>query len=336
MPKILLFLLADTGQKQTIAGYVLNVSPIKYAKRTNKPYFNADFETDKRVTDLVCFSPSKRELFAQVATNRGGCEITNANTNDQTIIVSDYSTVRAKELGFTRNSVYTFKTVAEVINEIALDSTINTRGVLALDEVRHLDVSNEKIPIREGFLIDETGSVKITLWREYTRLEDGVTYDLLKVVKIKYAGEERLQTVHNTMYERSLEQVENYIIPERNQPEVLRDASIIAIEEDSLLLCGICKSTAFPGNKPLYTCGDCKSTMLTDKLRKKSVKKVTVQNGADRFKLNCHLQNVSRCFPDKNTELMDTEQLTLLLLTNTFVITYENTTGNVVNLEKQE
>ena len=128
---------SSSSEKTDVSGYVLTVSPMKSSKRTNKPYFNLDFETENEIKHVVCFSPSKRRLFENAREHHHGCEINNALVKDNnTIFVSDYSTIRPKELGFPVTNEYEYKTVNEVINEVPLDRNVNMHGVLDLDDVR--------------------------------------------------------------------------------------------------------------------------------------------------------------------------------------------------------
>ena len=71
-------------------------------------------------------------------------------------------------------------------------------------------VGQNEVPTREGNLIDETGSIKITLWREYTSINSNTTYDFRELVKIRYGSTVQLQTVHNSTYTVSDEPVEDY------------------------------------------------------------------------------------------------------------------------------
>ena len=63
------------NEKRNLIGYVLSVSPVKIAKRTNKQYFAMDLETESDIKNVICFSPSKRRLFNDAAVQRTGCKI---------------------------------------------------------------------------------------------------------------------------------------------------------------------------------------------------------------------------------------------------------------------
>ena len=75
---------------------------------------------------------------------------------------------------------------------------VNVRAAIELEETRHL--TGDEVPIRDGHLIDKTGSIKLTLWREYSEIESGKTYEFLHLMKLKYAGEVVLQSVNTTTY----------------------------------------------------------------------------------------------------------------------------------------
>ena len=116
------------------------------------------------------------------------------------IYINDYSMVQEKELGFSHNPAVDYLTVDKVLHQVPLDAKVHARGVVVLDEIRNVHSRGEEISIRDGYLVDETGRIKLTLWREYCDLLDNrSTYDLKNLLKMKYSGEIRLQTSHNTI-----------------------------------------------------------------------------------------------------------------------------------------
>ena len=141
---------------------------------------------------------------------------------------------------------YEYNTVQEVINEIPLDSKVNVIGAVELEPVRHVTVNESEAPIREGHPIDNTGSVKLALWREYTEIEAGQTYEFLRLIKVKFNGEIVLQSTTQTTYQRSSNQLENYEIPERNELNTFENVSIVAIDSSDTRNCTICKAAAEP------------------------------------------------------------------------------------------
>ena len=236
-----------SDSNNTITGYVLSVSPMKSARKNNRPYFNLDLETENEVINVFCFSPSKRQLFVESANDHTGCEIQNATVkNPTTIFVCDYSTIRAKELGFPRTNTYEFKTVCEVINEVPLNTQVNLHVVVDLTEIRYITVGNDEVPNRDGFIIDNTANMKLTLRREYTTIESGQTFDFLRLVKIKYAGEIVLQSINSTSYSTSQHQIENYEVPERNSSVQLDNVYILAIAVSVSYVCNL-PCCCYPG-----------------------------------------------------------------------------------------
>ena len=98
-------------------------------------------------------------------------------------------------------------------------------------------VRDEDVSIRDGYLVDGNNRIKLTLWREYCdTLENRSTYDLRNLLKMKYSGEVRLQSLHNTSYSRSVEQIEDYQGIPVVEHLVLANVKIDSIES-SLPLC---------------------------------------------------------------------------------------------------
>ena len=287
----------------------------KKFKKKNRHYFNFDLETSSDVKSVVCFSPSKHKIFEDASNDQSGCEIINAtlNNDESTIYVSDYSTIHTKELGFTRTNQYDFKRISEVVNEVPLDTKVNVQGAVALEETRHVTVNGDEVAIREGHLIDETGNIKITLWREYTEVESGQTYDFLRLIKIRYAGEVVLQSINSTTYQVSRNQLEGYEVPARVEPNMLDDVAVVAIDISETHMCMICKAPAIPGEIQLYNCAKCRSVMLTSSLRRKSLKKFTIILNSDHCQFNCHDSVLAIAFPTRNIADMDVDQLSLMI-----------------------
>ena len=93
-----------------------------------------------------------------------------------------------------------YHTLHEVINEVPVDTRVNVRGLVMLSDTKTVIVGQNQVPIREGYIVDETGQMKITLWQEYTGIENGKTYDFLQLSKIRYGSQVILQSVHLTSY----------------------------------------------------------------------------------------------------------------------------------------
>ena len=193
-PAVSCLLLADS-----ITGYVVDVSTVKVAKSSGKPYFWLEIQTADKIDSALCFSPSKRKLFNELCSERRGCSINNVKAGNHTFYVNDYSTVEEKDLGFVYSTDIDYLTVEQVINQVALDTKVNVRGVVLLQPIHSVRVGDdEDVSIRDGHLVAENASIKLTLWREYCELfEHETTYDFKNLLKMKYSGEIRLQSLYN-------------------------------------------------------------------------------------------------------------------------------------------
>ena len=97
-------------------------------------------------------------------------------------------------------------------------------------------------------------------------------------------------------------------------------------------VCGICKTAAIPGDTQLFKCGNCSNVMLRSNLKRKTLKKITVDGVSDKNQFNCDINVLTVAFVDRNIEEMDSDQLSLLLLTTRYNLTYDPSTSNVVTL----
>ena len=175
-----------------------------------KPYFNLDLQMEDKTEPAVCFSPSKKLLMDDLMVNRKGCMLSNVfrSPDNKSIFMNDYSKMVPFELGFDQTMEQNFLSIKKVITEIPINSKVNVSAVAFLKESRAVVVSDEDVPIREGFLADESGFIKLTLWRNYAELTSDLTYDFKNLLKITYGGEDRLQSIHATTYSLAGEQLD--------------------------------------------------------------------------------------------------------------------------------
>ena len=190
-----------------------------------------------------------------------GCNV-KLKSGEKTAFVSNYSTVHQKKLGFPRTNIYKYKSVADIINEVPLNSQVNAHGVVNVKDVKHVTVNNQKVPIREAYLCDHSGNIILTLWRQYTDIENSKTYQFLRLLKIKYGGDIVLQSTAGTAFILSDEQIEHLEVPEQNQPVVLKNAGVVAFDITESHVCGICKAAAIPGDSQLFKCDNCTNVMF--------------------------------------------------------------------------
>ena len=136
-----------------------------------------NIQSSEKVSPVVCFSPTKRKLFEEAQNNNSGVSLTHVNRGeDETIFVSESSTVKLEKLGFKPDFELPLHSIAEVINEVAVKTKINVCGHVLLDDITSVVVKGTDIPIRRGHICDKTGSIKLTLWREYVNIKHDTSY----------------------------------------------------------------------------------------------------------------------------------------------------------------
>ena len=287
-----------------MTGYVVEVSPVKVAKTSGKPYFMMEIQTAEKLNRALSFSPSKRRLFNELCADRRGCVINNVKSGKDTLYVNEYSTVVEKKLGFNHYPKVKYMTIGEVINQVPTDAKVNVRGVVLLQEVRSVRVRSEDVNIREGHLVDESSRIKLALWREYCELlENRAVYDLKNLVKMKYSGEIRLQSLHNTTYALSEVQIEEYDPLPVLEDKVLFNATVAAVEA-AARNCTECNKPISDGNDKelLVKCGNCCKVMMRTSLKRKKMHYIIINSGEneyDKRKLSCHHEQLQTCFPEK-------------------------------------
>ena len=170
--------------------------------RNNRPYFNMNLQSSDSVNQVVCFSPTKRQLVEDAHTNNARVSMKNVKSKgDGTIFVGDSSTVKIEKLGFKPNFSLPLTTIA-VINEVPAQSKINVCGHLLLEETTSVVVKGANIPIRRGHICDGTGHIKITLWRECVDVLHDTSYIFSSVVKSIYNNCPEIQTGNSTSFKK--------------------------------------------------------------------------------------------------------------------------------------
>ena len=201
----------------------MNMSPIKSSKKTGKPYSNLHLETaDQKIVRAVCFSSVKRKLLDRAEQNQLGLHISNSTIGqDGTLKINDNSFIREENLGFKPTYRLPIHTIAEVINEIALDTHVNIEGVVITGDMDSVAVSGQQVKIKKGHICDTTGYVKLCLWREYTEVENGVSYIITNLRKTSFQNEVELQTTNTTSYRKLNKALINFIAPGEGSMELL-------------------------------------------------------------------------------------------------------------------
>ena len=121
-------------------------------------------------------------------------------------------------------------------------------------------------------------------WRDYCEVFlEGSTYNLKNMVKMKYSGEIRFQTVHNKIFTLADDQIVDYMVPPAVVYPVLSNVQITAVED--------LRSFLFPGantENNLIKCRSCLKVKLSYTVKRKNIRHITVGTGHLKRKLTCH------------------------------------------------
>lgn len=164
----------------------------------------------------VCYSPSKRKIFDEAEQTQYGVSIHQAQKKaDGTIFIHDNTNIKLEQLGVQPKFEVPTRTVAEIIKKVPVNTSINVTGHLKLDEITKVSVSGQEVNIRRGYFYDETGHIKITLWREYTSLKHDSSYIICDVKKGIYNSRAEIQTTNTTSF-KEIKTITNYSPPEED------------------------------------------------------------------------------------------------------------------------
>ena len=307
------------------------MSPIKTSKR-NKPYFNVNVETsNNNVYRAVCFSPSKRKIFDEAEQSHYGLSIDHANKKpDGTIFIHDNTNIKMEQLGFHPSYKIPTKTVSEVINEVAVNTSVNVSGHLKLEDASVVSVGGQDVVIRRGYLCDGTGHIKITLWREYSNLKNGCTYVLCEMRKGVYNSRTEIQSTNTTSY-KEIEPMDHFSMPDEDPTTAITTTgTFFAVKFFHTTKCVFCNEnvnikTNDNSTTDLIQCLKCDSASLLKLVKAAKYWIGAVNVGSRRIDLTI----------DSNLlglDDMSTDQLQIYLLSNEFNFTYDPFSGKVENI----
>ena len=297
--------------------------------RNNRPYFNMNLQSSEFVNQVVCFSPTKRQLFEDAHTNNVGVSMKNVKCKgDGTIFVGESGTVKIEKLGFKPNFLLPLNTIAEVINEVPAKSKINVCGHLLLDEITSAVVKGANIPIRRGHICDSTGHIKITLWREYVNVLHDTSYAFSSVVKSIYNNCPEIQTGNSTSFKKCDP------VPDIKRPQtddnVTIETTFFASAYICRMKCLFCNTDVIVADdkKKIIDCEKCGGTALFNNMDSSKFWNVIIVNNNIHVKLRVTDAMVREAVAGGSTT-MAIYQIKLAMLTNKYIITYNPVSGNV-------
>ena len=162
---------------------------------------------------------------------------------------------------------------------------INVKGkIMQLRETRYVSTIN--LNCREASLVDETGTIKLTLWAEFCSIvENGLTY-MIKNLRVKHDSYGRIYV--NTPKKGCQITLTDPISVNVNSSDIPSDEIIIAKGEilsiDSIsryLNCSKCNAKIEPNTKSFVDCPSCKIKQKVKACKPNMMVRVTIENQSD-------------------------------------------------------
>ena len=212
---------------------------------------------------VVCFAPAKRPLFEDK--NKSPLKISNFqySKKGRDILINNNVQVEAvNRLDFPCAEISGDNIKIKNIERWANFQMINVQGkIMQLRETRYVSTIN--LNCREASLVDETGTIKLTLWAEFCSIvENGLTY-MFKNLRVKHDSYGRIYV--NTPKKGCQITLTDPISVNVNSSDIPSDEIIIAKGEilsiDSIsryLNCSKCNTEIEPGTKLFIDCPSCK------------------------------------------------------------------------------
>ena len=179
---------------EKLEGYILHISTVKMAKSNSKTeFFDMNVQTEEKNVRAVCFSPERYRRFNQYKTDGTGCSITNVIRMRETEVkLTNKSTVKEKNLVFTKKQSHHFATLDETINELEPFQFINlTVKVVQSGTLQRANNLN----VRE-FIVTDNGEITdpVTLFEDLVNaVQSGEIYIFVNFQIVTYQNAKRLR-----------------------------------------------------------------------------------------------------------------------------------------------
>ena len=236
------------------------------------------------------------------------------------------------DLGFPIRSHVEFITLKQVINEVDPGSKVNVKGHLQLDKITTRKVNGDDVPFQRGYISDNTGSINLALWREYTGLEDK-SYAFTSLTKSMYNNEVQLQSISSTALA-SIPEVD-HVSPSAVEDEILKEKRVICanfITKSKCIACNENLGSSDESGREMVTCTKCEASFLRGFLTTVKLWKLFVQVDSTRLTLTCDNDMLTNCFK-KDFNNLDIEQGKLLILASILTISYKVSNNEIIDMQ---
>lgn len=316
--------------EKQIIGYVHNVSPVKAGPK--KKYFDFDLQTDSEVSVRgVCFPPPKRKLLVESQEKSVPVKIrkfmNDKKEGSTDILMGDFVNVEMlapEDIDFEKKDILPPDLNLSMLPLITVQQLLSLKAkVVCLNAVEMVTTPQCSLKKVDGVLVDEYGSVKITLWEDdIEKVEKGKTYQFknLRLKKNKLTGEIYVNPAKGNSSITECEAFETILdIPEDIPTELTTatiDGEIVGVTEVKLDHCCI------KCNKPLVAkkeakCENprCKLTEKLEKCKKQWYVKALIEIGD----ITVYLSFRHNCIIEIYNSIDDIEKLSEESVTEAFL-----------------
>jgi DNA-directed RNA polymerase subunit RPC12/RpoP len=190
----------ESLENETTVGYIHNVSPMKKGI-----FFECQLQTSTETVRAVCFSPKKRTAIVNYSENGTAVKVKKfryeTKYNSQDIVIDEHTTVdECKDITFEKKDLPdTTKTIQIAhLKSLSVGQLVTVKGkVISTKPVKNIKPT---LTMREVYIVDTTGSIKLILWQEYVdNVQVGGTYNFsnVRLKKDSYTQELYINTAKN-------------------------------------------------------------------------------------------------------------------------------------------
>lgn len=284
-------------------------------------YFTFNIQEKSKTTKALCFSPKKHKMNVERKAESGTpCKVTKyaPHAFEENVIWINACTKidDAQETTVDFAPYDTAPTDPQLCSTTNLDSfkpnqSITIRGYLMFGDAQTEQVKHDLVK-KDGYLIDEDGRVRITLFNEHIQQASAEGYYEIKDIHVKkYLGEAYLSCAKSTTFTvltNNVPTVSDEIMKQVQSELINVDVpcqNILTVEMDVFYSCLSCtRKVSFQPGSNMLRCTHCQSRFLVKNSTKIFIARFQLRVDAEQTKwyslFTASLQQILECYNREN------------------------------------
>lgn len=353
---------SDDSQSGDLVGYIHEVSPTKVSAK-GSTYFSFYIQDKERVSKAICFSPEKHKLVQSKAESCTPCKLTKYNKNsnkdtDDNVVWVNKNT-RIDDAPDTLVDFPYEKIEVEVptltsvqdLRDVKVNQLVTLQGKVIFGTNTPEKVGSKGYTKLDGFFIDQSGTVPLTIWNETIQLlEEGTYYEAQNVRLRQYNSEKYITSTPTSVFKQlsgSQPAISEEIVKAAttkatmSQPQEVLCHDIQSVEIIQYYSCVTCaKRVQSRPDSLMAKCDNCRMRFLLEKSKKIITARISTKTAQEQLEwyslfpsaledIINNYNNTNSC--QKKLETLDEEKLSEIILLAAGMKLVVNNSNNTVN-----